>query len=165
MSFLPLKFVFVVIICETARIVKNNGIHYALIINVGAFDYFLTEDCMYKIGVVICFCVYTFLYQLAVVKAEDTIIPQAPSSVQDTESTVHGNDPEFEYQSPDKRIQIYRGNGYNIIHMSGDPNNGIYQDKSDKRPQGMALKCQGLSEKECIDTYYDRKYWYEKQRH
>lgn len=119
---------------------------------------------MYKISVFLCLCIYTFLYQLSVVRAEDALVT-ADSAVQSADSTVYGEDPEFEYRSPDKRVQIYRGNNYRIIHMSGDPHHGIYQDKTPASSQGMNIRCQGLSERECIDTYYDRKYWYEHQRH
>ncbi len=69
----------------------------------------------------------------------------------------HG-DPIF-YEDSDRRI----------ISVGGDPHKGVYQDpqnnRYNERSYKPVLKCNGLNEKECVDTYYDRKYYYEHLNH
>jgi len=64
---------------------------------------------------------------------------------------------------------FYEDSERRIISVGGDPHKGVYQDpqnnRYNERSYKPVLKCNGLNEKECVDTYYDRKYYYEHLNH
>ncbi|MCR5537597.1 MAG: hypothetical protein K6F05_09390 [Succinivibrio sp.] len=63
------------------------------------------------------------------------------------------------YTSPDGSVQFYEDDEQRIISLSKDPDPALFQNYHNQHH--IKTKCAGLSEHECVDTYYDRKYYYE----
>ncbi len=95
-----------------------------------------------------------------------TAVKRPPAPPKAAEGWSAATEPVYEFHSEEGGYRLHEDSQHRIITVGGDPHHGIYRNPSeDYAPQGFrpSYKCAGIDDKDCTDTWVDRRQWYENQ--